>query len=134
MWVQNKKSIPTELLAGEPTKVKKMIMKNTHQVFVQKLRKDMCFVYDQVAKLYNKHHELGQVKSSQEYKNQVIELKDHHKEFPFWKVDETLFERDFYRDALLEDTDSNLREDKDINRYMSIITQPDSANTGAPHQ
>ena len=83
MWVQNKKSIPTELLAGEPMKVKKVIMRNTHQVFVQKLRKDMCFVYDQMAKLYNTHCESGPVKSSQEYKDQIIELKEQHKESPF---------------------------------------------------
>ena len=92
------------------------------------------FVYDQMAKLYNKHHGLGPVKMSQEDKDQVFMLEKHHKEYPFWSVDVPLFPIDFYMDALLEDTDSNLRKDKDTNRYMNIIAEPDSAITSSTSQ
>ena len=93
------------------------------------MRKDICFVFDQMAKLYNEHCESRPVKTSQEYKDQVVMLKKHHKEHPFWSLEVPLFPINFHSDALLQDTDSNSREDGATGKYTNVFAEPDSAIT-----
>ena len=86
----------------------------------------MYLVYDQLAKLYNKKCKTGPVKSSQEYNDQLVELKEQQKTSLFQKVDKTLFAMDLYSDALLNEIDINLKNDNDTNRYIKIFTELES--------